>query len=173
MCVSLGDLSSAQELNVVVRIRFPEGVSGDVRAVRARLSDRDNSLVTSSAICEWRYADDEATDAQPRDAVVDREVAAQYAARARAEATEANRHGDLNGARRVLERTADRIRGYANGDPAIEAMRRSLLEDVERYSVQVMSARELKSAFAVAEAYGKGRGPDGKARKYRPPGGSP
>ena len=171
--VHLGDLSSAQELAVVVRIRFPEGAPDHATSVRARLSDRDGSLDASSVICEWRYADDAANDSQPRDVVVDREVAALYAARARAEATEANRRGDLNGARRVLERTADRIRGYARRDPAIEAIRRSLRDDVGRYGVEVMSARQLKVAFATAEAYGKGRGPDGKARRHRPPGGSP
>jgi Ca-activated chloride channel family protein len=166
--LQLGDLVSAQEMPVVVRIRFPEVAPGGVIEVRARLSDRDGALDTSSASCEWRYADNRANDTQPRDVIVDREVAGHYAARARAEATEANRRGDLDRARRVLERTADRIRTYADRDPQIEAVRRSLLEDVDRYGADVMSAMQLKVSFAVAEAYGKGRGPDGKARRYRP-----
>jgi hypothetical protein len=36
-----------------------------------------------------------------------------------------------------------------------------------RYGAEVMSAMQLKVSFAVAEAYGKGRAPDGKARRYR------
>jgi Ca-activated chloride channel family protein len=165
--VQLGDLVSAQELPVVIRIRFPEDAPDGVIGVSARLSDRDGALDTSSATCEWRYADNRANDIQPRDVVVDREVAAHYAARARAEATEANRRGDLDRARRVLERTADRIRSYADRDPAIEAIRQSLLDDAGRYGAEVMSAMQLKVSFAVAEAYGKGRAPDGKARRYR------
>jgi len=165
--VSLGDLASGQELAVVIRIDFPEASHDSVIAVTARLGDRDGALDTSTVICEWHYADHHANDLQPRDVIVDREVAAHYAARARAEATEANRRGDLDRARRVLERTADRIRGYADRDPAIEAIRRSLLDDVERYGVEVMSAMQLKVSFAAAEAYGKGRAADGKARRYR------
>ena len=67
----------------------------------------------------------------------------------------------------MLERTAERIRAYANGDAAIEAIRRSLLQDVDRYGLEVMSAMQLKVSFAVAESYGKGRAPDGRARRYR------
>ena len=165
--VILGDLSSAQELPVVVKIRFPEAPLDSVTAVTARLSDRDSALDSSTVICEWRYADHRANDVQPRHVIVDREVAAHYAARARAEATEANRRGDLDRARRVLERTAERIRAYANGDAAIEAIRRSLLQDVDHYGLEVMSAMQLKVSFAVAESYGKGRAPDGRARRYR------
>ena len=165
--VTLGDLVSAQELPVVVRLRFSEGLPGAATGVSARLGDRDGVLDTSAVSCEWRYADHRANDVQPRDVIVDREVAAHYAARARAEATEANRRGELDRARHVLERTADRIRDYAGRDPEIEAIRRSLLGDVDRYGIEVMSAMQLKVSFAVAEAYGKGRAPDGKARRYR------
>jgi Ca-activated chloride channel family protein len=165
--ISLGDLVSAQEMPVVVRIGFPAGEAGATTEVRARLSDRDGVLDTATVSCEWRYAEHRANDAQPRDVIVDREVAGHYAARARAEATEANRRGDLDRARRVLERTADRISTYADHDPAIEGIRRSLLADVDRYGTE-MSAMQLKVSFAVAESYGKGRNPDGKARRYRP-----
>ena len=82
--VILGDLSSAQELPVVVKIRFPEAPLDSVTAVTARLSDRDSALESSTVICEWRYADHRANDVQPRHVIVDREVAAHYAARARA-----------------------------------------------------------------------------------------
>jgi Ca-activated chloride channel family protein len=165
--ISLGDLVSAQEMPVVIRIRLPEGLPGAATGVSARLGDRDGVLDTSAVSCEWRYADHRANDVQPRDVTVDREVAAHYAARARAEATEANRKGDLDRARHVLERTADRIRRYADNDPAIDAIRRSLLDDARRYGREVLSAMQLKVSFAVAEAYGKGRTPDGKARRYR------
>jgi hypothetical protein len=121
-------------------------------------------------ICEWRYAGHAANDVQPRDVVVDREVASLYAALARAEATEANRRGDFRHARRVLEGTARRIEDYAGGDAELRALARTLRDDVGHYAEQAMSSMQLKSAFYVAESAAKNRGSDGKAR--RSPGGS-
>ena len=163
--VHLGDLVSQQELRVVVRIRFASGAPGSVAQVEARVVERSGAHDTLPVICEWRYADHAANDAQRRDVVVDREVAAMYAARARAEATEFNRHGDFDRARRVLERTADRIGRYANGDRALEAIRRALRDDVERYAEQAMSPMQLKMAMYVSESESKGRGADGRARR--------
>ena len=166
----LGDLVSAQELHVVVRMRLPYGAPGSVAKVEARVVDRSGTH-DAPATCEWRYADHAANDAQPRDVVVDREVAAVYAVRARAEATESNRHGDFDRARRVLERTADRIGRYANGDPALEAIRQALRDDVDCYAERAMSPMQLKMAMYLSESESKGRGRDGRAR--RSPGGYP
>ena len=167
--IELGDLVSAQELNVVVKIRFADGRSGETAIATACVVDEAGVARGSVEAVEWRYASDDANDSQPRDIVVDREVATLYAMRARAEATEANRRGDLAGAGRVLERTAERIRRYAHGDPTLERIWRELRDDVERYAEQTMSPMELKAAFYVAESAGKGRGPDGRARRSRRP----
>ena len=163
--VHLGDLVSAQALSVVVRIRFATGTPGAPATVDVRIADGSGALGAPPAVCEWRYADHAANDAQARDVIVDREVASVYAARARAEATEHNRHGDLDRARRVLERTADRIAGYTSGDPALEAIRRALLDDVRHFAERTMSPMQLKHAFYVAESSSKYRGGDGKARR--------
>lgn len=165
LLVHLGDLVSAQELRVVIRIRFAPGASGEATGVECRISERSGVHGVPSSICEWRYADHAANDGQPRDVVVDREVATLYAARARAEATEHNRHGDLERARRALERTADRIGRYSHGDPSLEAIRQSLRDDVHRYAEHAMNPMQLKSAMYVAESARKGRGRDGKARR--------
>jgi Ca-activated chloride channel family protein len=167
--IELGDLVSGQELSVVVKIRFASGQLGEAAVATACVVDEAGAALGSVEAIEWRYATDDANDAQPRDVVVDRAVATLYAARARAEATEANRRGDLASARRVLERTAERIRRYAHGDPALEALWRELRDDVERYAEQAMSPMQLKAAFYVAESAGKGRGPDGRARRSRRP----
>jgi Ca-activated chloride channel family protein len=163
--IELGDLVSGQELSVVVKIRFAAGQSGDSATASVRIVDQSGASTGNVEALEWRYATHDANDSQPRDRGVDREVASLYSARARAEATEANRRGDLTRARRVLERTADRIRGYAHGDPALEALWRELRDDVERYAEHAMSPMQLKSAFFVGEAVGKGRAPDGRARR--------
>ncbi|HEX7979640.1 MAG TPA: VWA domain-containing protein [Gemmatimonadaceae bacterium] len=163
--VELGDLVSGQELNVVVKLRFASGQSGDNAIASACVIDQIGRPLGSVEAIEWRYATDDANDSQARDVVVDREVASLYAARARAEATEANRRGDLAGARRVLERTAERIRRYAHGDPTLAALWRELRDDVERYAEETMSPMQLKAAFYVAESAAKGRAPDGRARR--------
>ncbi|HTK48272.1 MAG TPA: VWA domain-containing protein [Gemmatimonadaceae bacterium] len=163
--IELGDLVSGQELEIVVKVRFDVGAAGTEASVSARLVDRAGALGTGEERRAWRYASHDENDAQPRDVVVDRAVATLHAARARAEATEANRDGDFRRARRVLERTAERIRGYAHGDPELEALWRSLRDDVGRYAEEVMTAMQLKASFYVAESVAKGRAPDGKARR--------
>jgi Ca-activated chloride channel family protein len=163
--IELGDLVSGQELEVVVALRFDAGATGGEATVSVRLSDSGGALGADVQRCTWRYASHDENDAQPRDVVVDRAVATLYAARARAEATEANREGDFRRARRVLERTADRIREYAHGDPELEALWRALRDDVGRYAEEVMTAMQLKASFYVAESVAKGRAPDGKARR--------
>ena len=162
--IELGDLVSGQELNVVVKLRF-DARTGGTAVASACVVDRAGATVGAVEAIEWRYASDDANDAQPRDVVADREVALLYAGRARAEATEANRRGDLASARRVLERTAERIRRYAHGDPALEALWCELRDDVARYAEQAMSPMELKSAFYLAESARKGRASDGRARR--------
>ena len=163
--IELGDLVSGQEVETVVKVRFDVGAAGADAAVVARLSDRAGTLGTDAQRCEWSYASHDENDGQRRDVVVDRAVARLYAARARAEATEANRDGDFRRARRVLERTAERICGYAHGDPELEAIWRALRDDVGRYADEVMTAMQLKASFYVAESVAKGRAPDGKARR--------
>jgi Ca-activated chloride channel family protein len=169
--VELGDLTSAQELRLVVRIRFPSGAPDDVTSATVRVTDHEGSTLGDVRRCEWRYASHAANDAQPRDRVVDREVARLHASRARAEATEANRRGDFWHARRALERTALRIEDYAGGDVELQVIARELRDDVERFAEQAMSPMQLKMAVYVAESAGKSRGSDGKAR--RSPGGFP
>ena len=169
--VELGDLTSGQELRIVVRIRFANGELDGGPGVSVGVTDRRALANGGTAAVDWKYAGHADNDAQPRDRMVDREVAALYAARARTEATEANRHGDFDRARRVLERTAKRIRGYAGGDAELEALWRALLSEVERFAERPMSAMQLKSAFFAAESTARNRGTDGKARRSRP--GSP
>ncbi|MEO8622712.1 MAG: VWA domain-containing protein, partial [bacterium] len=103
--IELGDLVSAQELDVAVSLRFAALLPGDTAAVGVRLTDANGIATLAEGTLEWRYASHAENDVQARDRMVDRAVAALYAARARAAATEANRAGDYDEARRVLVRT--------------------------------------------------------------------
>jgi Ca-activated chloride channel family protein len=111
--IELGDISSSQEVEVLVRLNFRPGDIGERIRLHARLLGE--TTIAADEV-SWLYAGHADNDAQPRNREVDRKVAELYAARARAEATEANRHGDLNAARRVIERTIARIRQYAGDD---------------------------------------------------------
>ena len=113
----------------------------------------------------FTYASHDDNDRQPRDVEVDREVAKLYSARARAEATEANRHRDYEVARRVLEGTARRIREYAGNDSELQAIALELHDEVPHFADQAMSPMMLKSAMYVAEAQVKGRSNEGRARR--------
>ena len=163
--VELGDLTSGQELTLVVRLTFPEDREGATTSVRVGIAGLDALSMDAECELSWTYADHAATEAQPRLVLVDREVATLYAARARAEATEANRQGDYRRATRVLEGTARRIRSYANGDPVLDTIWRTLLAELEMYAERSMSAKEMKMSFYAAESQGKNRDAQGKARR--------
>jgi Ca-activated chloride channel homolog len=165
--VELGDLTSGQEVTVVLRVRFPRGENGATTNVGVAVTAADAPSADAASSLRWQYASHADNDGQSRDRVVDREVARLYVARARADATEANRAGDFEGARRVLEETARRIHGYTFGDPELQRLRHLLLAEMRDYTSGPMSAMALKSAFFVAESGRKNREPDGKVRRAR------
>ena len=165
LSVELGDLVSEQEVTAVFRIAFPMGDVDDHLTARVALSHRDVTSGGAQGELRWRFATHADNDAQPRDRTVDREVAAIFAARARAEATEANRCGDFLAARQVLERTAERISGYANGDAELLRMARAVRDAVPDYATAPMPAPILKASFFAAESTLKARESAGRARR--------
>ena len=152
--IELGDVVSAQEVEVLVRVNFPLGEDGAHVTARARVVGRGEEVVQSSSV-EWTYGTHFENDGQPRDGEVDRRVAEIFASRARAEATEANRRGDFAAARRVIETTAARIRQYAGNDQVLNDCWNTLLAERHRYDQE----------YFVAEMGMKGRAADGKARR--------
>lgn len=161
--IELGDLASAQEVRVVIRATFPRGELGEMLALRGQLSGQQGA-VGEAAEVSWRYADHLANDRQERDRVVDREVARIYASMARNDASEFNRGGDFDQARRAIERTIDRIRRYAGDDAEIGAIWAELQDEMPRW-VREMGPRDRKVMFSVAESVLFDREVDGKARK--------
>jgi Ca-activated chloride channel family protein len=162
--IELGDIVSGQEIEVLVRVNFRPGEIGERVRLHARLVG--DATIAADEV-SWRYASHADNDIQRRDRRVDRKVAGIFAARARAEATEANRHGDFAAARRVIERTVARIREYAGNDPEINRWWQELELERPRYDEAVMSPAMMKSAFYVAEVAAKGRARDGRARRSR------
>ena len=166
--ISLGDLVSAQALDVIVRVKFPLGDPDESVQVHAELRGEVDLSSLEHEVCaaaEFTYASHAANDAQPRNVQVDREVASIYATRAIAEATEANRVGDFDSARRVLVGTARRIAEYAGADAAMNELAMMLRAKVSEYAEERMSPMALKMSFYVAETAAKGRAFDGRARR--------
>jgi len=162
--VRLGDLVSGQQIDVVVALKFPAGHAGDTVAVQFGLSDRDGALVVAPQALGWSYATDRAQTSQPREVIVDREVARRYAARARAEALELNREGKYSEARAVLEKTARRILGYAGNDAELNAVAEGLRGEGGDYA-QRMDAKAMKQRYFSSYTISMDRQADGKARR--------
>ena len=163
--IELGDLVSQQELAVVVKVQLPRGRIGEQLHLRLSMAGSGVPLADETATVAFAFASHEDNDLQARDQEVDREVAKLYAARARAEATEANRAHDFTRAREVLERTAQRIRSYAHGDREMTAVASSLHNDVVVYAEEAMSPMVLKGAFFMAESAVRSRDVLGRARR--------
>jgi Ca-activated chloride channel family protein len=164
MHIELGDLTSGQELDVVLRMDFPLGAPGETASAEFELRSAGHAVAGGAGGALWTYAYDAENDAQPRNVEVDRAVAKIFAARARAEATEANREGRYDRARRIVEETARRIRGYAGNDPELRRLAQDVLETVREY-VAPMSMMEMKASYYAASAPLKGRHRSGRARK--------
>jgi Ca-activated chloride channel homolog len=164
--IELGNLVSTQQLQVVVAIRFAPDRVGESARMTAVLTG-DEGVVGDRSEVSWDYATHEANDTQARDRIVDREVARIYAARARSEATEANRGGDYGRAKRVFDETIRRIREYAGDDAEMREVWSALEAEMPRYSVR-MDAMTLKSRFFAAEVSLKDRYLDGKGKKRAP-----
>ena len=161
--VTLGDLTSDERVEVVLRLNFPYGELGRSTGAAFTLSDRDG-VVRGEAKLGWAYADNGANDHQERDRVVDRAVARIFAARARQEAVGLNRHGDYNGARHVVEATARRIRSYAGRDPELRAILGELEGELQMFAAPMMEM-DRKHAYASSSYLMNSRMADGKAMK--------
>jgi Ca-activated chloride channel family protein len=161
--VTLGDLTSEERVEVILRLNFPYGELGRTTGAMFALSDRDG-VVRGEAKLGWAYADDQSNDHQERDRVVDRAVARIFAARARQEAVGRNRAGDFDGARHLVEATARRIRGYAGRDAELRAILGELEGALHELAAPMMEMNR-KQMYANSSYQLRSRMPDGKARK--------
>jgi Ca-activated chloride channel family protein len=167
--VGIGDLVADQAVDVVLRLTFPYGQLGRETGLIVRALDREGAFESAGvhdARLTWTWADDGANDAQLRDADVDRAVARQFAARARQEAVATNRAGDFEGARRVLEGTAKRVRKYAGRDPELRALIVELEGEATRFAAPMPAALLKRVHFASANV-ARSRDVLGRANRNR------
>jgi len=170
--ITLGDLVADQVLDVVLRVTFPYGEIGREPGLIFGLTDRggvlagDGRQAATDARLSWTYADDAANDVQARDTEVDRAVATQFAARARLEAVRLNRQGDYQGARRVLDGTGRRIRGYAGRNRKLREIARDLAAEVDVFAAP-MAPLTLKEAHFASANVARTRDAQGRSLKRR------
>jgi Ca-activated chloride channel family protein len=162
--VDVGDLVSEQELEVVVRLAFPSGDVGQEIPADFVLASAGNVIPGTECRQAWTYATHHENDVQPRNREVDRAVAELYAARARAEATEANREGRFEQARQVLDATSRRILEYAGDDAKLRQLAEKLVSE-EYVFGRPMALMARLSSYYAAETALKGRDPSGRARR--------
>lgn len=165
LVIEVGDLVSRQLLDIMVRVTFPHGEEGDRQVLSATLLGANEEPLDVGDAVTFTYANHAANDGQPRDRTVDRETARVYAGRARAAATEANRHGDFDRARHSLVETARHIEEYSGDDAELIALATTLREDVSSYAEVRMDVMQLKASYSVAESHARGRDAEGKAKR--------
>lgn len=155
--VFVGDLGADQVVEVVLRLTFPYGELGRETRLMVGLDGATERLT-------WTYADDATNDAQRRDRDVDRAVARQFASRARQEAVQFNRKGDFDGARRILEGTARRIRRYAVGDPLLRGLVKELESERTAFAAPMAEMR-LKEVHFMSGNAARSRDSMGRSMK--------
>jgi len=162
--VELGDLTSGQEMRVVLKLTFPAGAAGDALGVRFALAAKEDVLDADSRDVAWTFAGHAENDAQRRDRVVDRAVAGLYAAVARLVALEHNRAGRYDEARRVLEAVAKKIASYAGSDPELRRLVAELRHEAGEVGM-FMDAMEAKRRHFKSYTMQRMRTAEGKPWK--------
>lgn len=162
--VQLGELTSRQDVSLVLRVTFPEGREGETATVVFDVADGGGAIHEPRTDVIWTFASHQANDVQSRNVVVDRAVAQVYAALATAEALELNDAGRFEQAIARLEATARRIEEYAGNDRELRAVVASLRERHAVYS-QPMMAMARKADYYASRHAAAMRDPSGKARR--------
>lgn len=164
--IPVGDLMGGEEKHIVVRLSFPKGTVGTGAATRARAvwSATQTDSLTGMAVrhaTEWHElrftrASNAACDAELKDADVMHWVGLHHADKARREAAERSKRGDLAGAKRTLQRVSQHIQTYASDDEELAAALDELREVEEVVAAAPASAMVAKEL--VAESYRRSRG---------------
>ena len=146
--VELGALTSGQELQLVLRLKFGVGADDETRVVTFSVAAKDDALGTMSQDIQWTFDDHALNDRQPRDRVVDRAAARVYAALARQQALALNREGRYDDARCVLERVAMKIADFAGHDAELGEIVEGLREDLEAFAARMDPVLAKQRHFA-------------------------
>lgn len=158
--IMIGDLLGGEERHVVVRFGFPrhDGLR-DERALRARVIWTVSGLEYST---DWQklrfsYADDRACSEEAKDADAMHWVGLHHAERAKREATEQSRRGELEDARGNLKNIAARIAEYAGADEDLQEAMGELMEMEVKLAARPLDAAETKEAYYMSQRRSRGQ----------------
>lgn len=160
----IGDLVVGQNVELVLRVRFPFMAAGASTTAFFTIADRDGTLKADGCTIAWEHASHAANDDQPRDRDVDRAVARMHAARVRLEAVRLNRAGEFREARHALRGVARRIRGYAGSDTELNGLAAQLVAEEAAFSAS-MTEIQRKSVSHTSTNLQRSRDPGGDAQR--------
>lgn len=164
--VALGSLVSGQEVELVLTLRIPARKAASNLSARLSLVDRDSAIEATEPVLEWKVVAQSVALEEVANVEVQRAVARAYASRARREAAEHNRNGELDAARRVLESTARRIAGYAGDDRELQQLVVQLTNEAREHMERFDGVRLKERHFAMY-AERKVRDSAGRSRRKR------
>ena len=164
--LSLGDLSSEETLELVLRVFVPGGALGSEVAFGLTLFDQTGELEGAAATVSFGRAVHAVNIAQPRDREVDQLVAERHAARTRAEAVRLNRQGDFAGAQRMLSVVADRIARYAGDNPVLIELVEALRAEATEHG-RPMSEGRSKRQWHKSSSELRGKDAEGTSKRRR------
>ena len=156
--IAIGDLRADDERHVIIRFRFPRTTLRSTFTIQTRLCWRADGSEQTTPWHDVQFvcADDDACDAELRDATVMHWVGLHHAERARKDATDLSRRGDLHGAREIVRKVRTHIANYAGEDADL---RRAIaeLDDLDR-ELQYGPLSSLRRKEMSYHAYRTSRG---------------
>ena len=159
--ITIGDLIGGEERHIVIRCGFPRQRRPEAEAltIRGRLVWSAGGLDQTTDWQEVRFtfASNQACDDEPRDPAVMHWVGLHHSDRARREATEQSRRGDLGGARTTLRSVSRRIQEYAASDPALQEALHDLAQVEQQVSAAPASPLVAKEQWYQAHRRSRGK----------------
>ena len=158
--VTLGDLLAGEDRHAVVRFGFMTQLAHTGHLLRARLvwvgldGEPASSPWSEQFFAYAEHAERSAERARPE---VQRVVGVQHAERAQRMAIERARSGNLDGARAILNRVADRIAEYAGDDPSLQQAIAGLRQAALDFDVQGYAPAMAKEAYYGSQALSRGQ----------------
>lgn len=153
--VLVGDLLPEEERHIVLRLGFPPSVGDDGHTIRLRAAWSAGGSEHQSGWQELRfvYGTQAACDAESSDPAVMHWVGLHHAQRAKREAAELSRRGDLEAACQKVQGVAERIAAYAGSDAdllAAQAELSALQRTLAERPMPAMMAKEVHYQASLA-----------------------
>jgi uncharacterized protein (TIGR02452 family) len=158
LSLDLGDLTKAQTLDLLLRVRFSAGAKNTDCSLKVAVNDRECLLAEEEI--HWTWVDSATRHAQPRHTEVEHRFAVYLAHQARREAVILNREGQLDQAREHLLKAAQRIRDDAGHSPQTLTLAAAIEAETERHRT-VLPPREIKEQISRSGSALRGLGQDG------------